>query len=642
MNKIKMEFKRLIIVGIDREYCCSFQPGLNLIWGDLDSGKSSILNLIDFALGGKFGDLDNDEITAYGRTVCLELMLNKSTVTLCRVLGEKVNLIKVYDCDYANINEHYPQLCSASPGGQEPDGWISNLLLDYLEIPKVRLKQSKLRDDSDSSRLSFRDLMKLIHLKQKSVASDNLMDLANGFKFNRNVEVQKFIYGVHDDQVSKLNEQIKEESLEFNSLSNQAKSVDSFLQATGSKVNYDGEVSTLHEELESVDEEIKLLKSDSHFASATSSKFSSEIRLLSKNIDTLEKNRDSAKTKLVDYKRLKASYDKDLSCIKDSIMMRDNLNDHELLKKEVSCPTCNGAIKLGDEVLTAKELEHEQRSIKNRISGCTKAIDKIKDDVALMDQEIKESRSTFEEIRGDFEKSNLEVLSPIIEMISKAEAVRRSLSSKLVELKKNSKLVQKLDEMYTRIESKKIHVIKLKTDLEKIESQLLSTDDIIKDLSKYFKGLMNDSKLTRIYGSSIDKKFMPNFRERSYSKNSSGGVRTLMSVYLYISRLKFLLQNGGYLPTTLLLDTPGQNIGKYAREGEESSVSDPAIYEQIYKGIVELSILTSKEDYQIIVVDNDLATSLNQDDYFLVKRFDKTEKHGEKGLISNADLPEKF
>jgi hypothetical protein len=641
MNKIKMEFKRLIIVGIDREYCCSFQPGLNLIWGDLDSGKSSILNLIDFVLGGKFGDLDNDEITAYGRTVCLELSLNKKTVTLCRVLGEKVNLIKFYDCGYSDINEHYPQLCSASPEGQESDGWISNLLLDYLEIPKVRLKQSKLRDDSDSSRLSFRDLMKLIHLKQRSVASDNLMDLANGFKFNRNVEVQKFIYGVHDDQVSKLNEQIKEEAVEFNSLSNQAKSVDSFLQATGSKVNYDGVVSTLSEELECVDEEIKSLKSDSNFAQATSSKFSSELKLLSKNISTLEKNRDSAKTKLVDYKRLRASYEKDLSCIKDSIMMRDNLNDHELLKKEVNCPTCNSAIKLSDEVLTTNELEHEQRSIRNRISGCTKAIDKIKDDVALMDQEIKESRSTFEQIRGDFEESNLEALSPIIEMISKAETVRRSLSSKLVELKKNSKLMQKLDEMYKRIESKEIHIKQLKTDLEKIESQLLSTDDIIKDLSKYFNELMNDSKLTRIYGSSIDKKFMPNFRTRSYSKNSSGGVRTLMSVYLYISRLKFLLQNGGYLPTTLLLDTPGQNIGKYAREGEESSVSDPAIYEQIYKAIVDLSILTSKEDYQIIVVDNDLSTSLTQNDYFLVKRFDKTEKYGEKGLISNADLPDK-
>ena len=138
-----MEFKKLIIVGVEREYRCTFESGLNLIWGDLDSGKSSILNLIDFALGGKFGDLDNDEIKLYGRSVVLEVSINQKVITLNRVLGDKVNLIKVYECCYANINEHYPLLCSASSEGQEPDGWISDILLDYLDIPKVKLKQSK-------------------------------------------------------------------------------------------------------------------------------------------------------------------------------------------------------------------------------------------------------------------------------------------------------------------------------------------------------------------------------------------------------------------------------------------------------------------------------------------------------------------
>ncbi|QIJ03432.1 AAA family ATPase [Shewanella chilikensis] len=136
MNKIKMEFKKLIIVGVEREYRCTFESGLNLIWGDLDSGKSSILNLIDFALGGKFGDLDNDEIKLYGRSVVLEVSINQKVITLNRVLGDKVNLIKVYECCYANINEHYPLLCSASSEGQEPDGWISDILLDYLAFHK--------------------------------------------------------------------------------------------------------------------------------------------------------------------------------------------------------------------------------------------------------------------------------------------------------------------------------------------------------------------------------------------------------------------------------------------------------------------------------------------------------------------------
>lgn len=642
MNKIKMEFKKLIIVGVDREYQCTFQSGLNLIWGDLDSGKSSILNLIDFALGGKFGDLDNDEIKLYGRSVVLEVSLNKKIITLNRVLGDKVNLIKVYECCYANINEHYPLLCSASSEGQEPDGWVSDILLDYLDIPKVKLKQSKYKDDSNSSRLSFRDLMKLIHLKQKRVASDNLMDLANGPVFNRNVEVQKFVYGVHDDQLAQLNEEIKKESDAFKALSSKAKFVDEFLSATNSKINSSEDVVKIKIELEAIDEEIRLLKTNSKLASSTSEHFSKEIKLLAESIQNLENNRYGIKAKLTDYKRLKASYEKDLSCIKDSLIMRDSLSVYELTHKEVSCPTCSGAIKLDDDVLTNEQLEFEQRSIKNRLSGCSKAIDKIKSNLTLLDQNITERKNLLSEIRYNFEQNNLESLSPIIEMVSRAEAVRRSLYGRLVEFERNSKLVQKLEDIYSRIRSKEIHIGKLKTDLIRVESQLVSTDDIIEKLSVYYKNLMDASKLTRIYGSSIDNKFMPKFRERTYTKISSGGVRTLMSVYLYISRLKYLLDNGGYLPTTLLLDTPGQNIGKYSREdGEDSSLSDPAIYEQIYKSMVDLTEVASKESYQIIVVDNDLATSLEDDNYFLVKRFDKTEKHGEKGLISDANLADR-
>jgi hypothetical protein len=642
MNKIKMEFKKLIIVGVEREYRCTFESGLNLIWGDLDSGKSSILNLIDFALGGKFGDLDNDEIKLYGRSVVLEVSINQKVITLNRVLGDKVNLIKVYECSYANINDHYPLLCSATSEGQEPDGWVSDILLDYLDIPKVKLKQSKYKDDSNSSRLSFRDLMKLIHLKQKRVASDNLMDLANGPLFNRNVEVQKFVYGVHDDQLAQLNDEIKKEAEAFKALTSKAKSIDEFLSATNSKINSGEDAVKLKVELEAIDEEIQLLKTNSKLASSTSDKFSVEIKELVENIQNLENSRYAIKAKLTDYKRLKASYEKDLSCIKDSLLLRDSLSVHELTQKEVSCPTCSGAIKLDDEILTNEKLEFEQRSVKNRLSGCSKAIDKIKLDLTLLDQNITERKKLLSTVRYDFEQNNLESLSPIIEMISRAEAVRRSLSERLVEIERNSKLVQKLEDIYSRIRSKKIHIGKLKTDLKKVESQLVSTDDIIKELSTQYKNLMDSSKLTRIYGSSIDKKFMPNFRERSYSKISSGGVRTLMSVYLYISRLKYLLENGGYLPTTLLLDTPGQNIGKYSREdGDDSSLSDPAIYEQIYKSMVDFNEIALKDSYQIIVVDNDLATSLNEDDYFLVKRFDKTEKHGEKGLISDANLADK-
>lgn len=158
-------------------------------------------------------------------------------------------------------------------------------------------------------------------------------------------------------------------------------------------------------------------------------------------------------------------------------------------------------------------------------------------------------------------------------------------------------------------------------------------------ISNEFKYLMKHSKLSNNYDSSIDNKFLPTFRSRPYSKISSGGVRTIMSVNLYLSRLRYLLKKGGNLPTFLMLDTPGQNIGRYARAKDlEDNLSDPTIYEEIYKQIVNVKDISERNDkkFQIIIVDNDLANCLSEKDYHLVKRFDKSNSQYEKGLIYDA------
>lgn len=43
--------KKIVIHGLDTSYEATFEDGINLIWGDMDCGKSSILNLIDYCLG---------------------------------------------------------------------------------------------------------------------------------------------------------------------------------------------------------------------------------------------------------------------------------------------------------------------------------------------------------------------------------------------------------------------------------------------------------------------------------------------------------------------------------------------------------------------------------------------------------------
>ncbi|GIU15710.1 hypothetical protein TUM4261_33150 [Shewanella sp. c952] len=646
MNSIYLEFKKLTIIGVDKKYQCKFESGLNLIWGDMDSGKSSILNLIDFSLGGGFNDLqlDYDELRAKGRTVLLEVDFNGNVITLERVLASNSNIIKVYSCTSDNIDNTYPKLCSASSKILEPDGWISDVILDLLGIPRVRIKESKLRESADSDRLSFRDLMKLIFLKQKRVASDSLMDAANPIVHNKNIEIQKFIYGVHDDQLSELNQQLKSELDTVSSLKKQADNIRDFLKSTESLSSNDREYEDLQTKIEGLDKEIDVLKSNKNHASIISKSIQGEISRISKDVSILKQDILADKEKLSNYSKLKSTYDYDISCLNSSLKIRGVLSSKDLNKNNVDCPLCHSKVKLSDPALDEKTISYEIRSLRNRRSGCEDAIQKLLNGISEGTKRLEILNEKVASMRLDFDKENIESLSPTIDAISRCETLKQSLVGNYAVLNKNVMLNSKLEEYYSSVENKEMIIGRIRKEIIEIESELDSIDDVLMKLSNEFVLLMNSSKLTNNYGAEIDRKFMPKFRGRLYNHISSGGVRTILSVNLYLSRLRFMLKNGAYLPTTLLLDTPGQNIGRYARaheqeleqEQEQENLSDPSIYEEIYNQLINIASLAKGRKYQIIVVDNDLPMCLGTDDYHLVKRFDKSDVNYEKGLINDA------
>ncbi|MEZ9806909.1 hypothetical protein A9263_05660 [Vibrio cyclitrophicus] len=640
MKNISMIFKKLVIGGVDNEYTCNFYEGLNLIWGDMDSGKSSILNLIDYALGGGFNELqlDYDELRSKGRFVQLEVEFNEKVVTLDRVLGSNVNTIKLYHCSQEETKDVYPLICGASSSSTEPDGWISDIILDMLGIPKVRIKESKKRDNANSDRLSFRDLMKLIYLKQKKVASDTLMDAANPYVHNKNIEVQKFIYGVHDDQLSELNEQLRHESTLITSLTQNATSIRNFLKSTDSLTDTSHEYEDISNKIESINEEISRLKNSKTHSLIVSNDIKNTIYNLDKQINKITLDIKESEDKLKNYSKLKSTYQHDISCIKASKTMRLSLTPKEISVSKASCPMCSSTITLSDPVIDEASLDHEIKSLRNRLAGCDNTIKNLLVNIEENKLLKKSLEDNLSEVRSDFDVNSLETLSPTIDAIIKAESIKRNLISHHSLLKKNMMLTKKLDENYTSIESRKANLEKIRLKIENIEEDLDSIDNVIDGLTKEFKVLMNQSKLTNNYGATIDSKFMPKFRDRKYSEISSGGVRTILSVNTYIARLRYTIKSGAYLPSTLMLDTPGQNIGRYARLNNEDTdnISDPSIYEEIYQQIKQIKQIKQDIKYQIIVVDNDLPNCLQHSEYNLVKRFDKSNPDYEKGLINDA------
>ncbi|MEA2119947.1 hypothetical protein [Halovibrio sp. HP20-50] len=553
-------------------------------------------------------------------------------------LHDSDNVIKVYNSAMDEIDSVYPKLCSSDPSIEQPDGWVSDLILENLNIPKVKIKESKVRDDSSAYRLSFRDLMKLLYLKQKKVASENLMDASNGAVLNKNVEVQKFIYGVHDDQLSELNLELQVNTKRYNVLNERNNSIRDFLRSTDSLNVSEDDFYDLKNSVGSINAEIEKLINEKNEASYISKEFKRELSELDIFLKKTKEKYQENNVKINSLIRLKYTYEHDLQCIDASKKFKKHKVEftHE---GAFECPLCESKLSIDSPVLTEEEVENEIRSLRNRIVGCKTSLERLYNLQDSLNADMRELEVTISSIRGKFDRDNVLIISPLVETINTMHNSKKLVYTKLASAEKNIKLQKKLDESVKEAANLKKTIFFIKESIKGMEEELKNIDDIIYGIAGEFRYLMSHSKLSNNYGSTIDKKFMPVFRDRTYAKISSGGVRTIMSVNLYLSRLRYLIKNGGNLPTFLMLDTPGQNIGRYARvKSVEDNVSDPAVYEEIYKQIVDVKKLSDKHEikYQIIVVDNDLANCLNNEDYHLVKRFDKSGAEYEKGLIFDA------
>lgn len=633
--------QRLVVKGIATNYEARFEEGLNVIWGDMDCGKSSILNLIDYCLGGNNSSLLYEEISAKGRSAQLEVDLSGTLCTFERSIFDAQGAIKVYMCAIDEVNSTFPMLMAGSPSQMMPDGWVSDFILDSLGIAKVSIKESRVRDDSNSDRLSFRDLMKLLYLKQTKVGADSLLDYGNGALFNKNVAVQKFVFNIHDDKIAELNKELGLEAAELNRLKASQAAVSKFLadvEVSLGGVSVDNALQVVEADLEALNEAGQTLKRDYQFATDLAVSMAGEIAELKSELAERNKSIERNLSKYKSFSTLQSTYKSDLECLRISKVTRENISFEKLENQSLSCPLCRSEVSIATEYLDNDVIESEIKSIRNRISGVQDVLEETWSKTQEFEREADQITEKLKSVSVDFDKLNIENISALTKSIEAVEKQKVELRVKASQLKRDMTISNKYDDLAKMIGGKESLVSRLKINIKIAEEALIGLDEVIEKLSGQLRLYIRLSGLQNVRDVYFDKKFVPHFRGLSYYSHSSGGVRTITSILSYVARLKYLLKNHGNLPTFLMVDTPGQNIGRNVRDDEESEFSDPVIYDKIFKRFALICSYAKRKGRkcQIIVVDNDLPKFLEEGKNFhLVKRFSKHSEIFEKGLIND-------
>lgn len=647
----------LIVVGTKKNYVVDFQPGVNIIYGDSNTGKSSILNLIDYLLGARKIDL-YPEIEAVCRYAILDVTLNDNRYSVKRDIFDNSKPIEVYPCAYNKIEQFavkkYLPTFKANKQYQDLE-FYSDFLLNALNLTNLKIKQAPSKDDSKLTRLSFRDIFKYCYVDQDDLGSKKFLKSDNYALQVRNTEVFKYIFNALDSQITELEQSISNKTQKKHELENKFKTVSDFLRESefGSLLSLDDEITRTDDAISEIEAQLaqvnKRVMADDEVYRAiktTLSEIELEIKLITQKMSDNE-------LKIERFTRLKNDYSSDIAKFTSSLEARRVIGE---IPEEISlCPVCDNELHLESaktkfEIPPTEKVKHELNSLKRRIKDTEKIISESKRQWDLEQEKLRGLNEQEFNARELIDKNTNEMASPYLAERDMYVGQRAELKQKRKELVSRLKIRNQHDLLTKTIKSLETSIIKLKENLEELNENAPSMIDILSNLADNLKDYLMFIKIQKPTGINLSSnRFTPIVREIEYANITSGGLRTIIVIGYMCSLIKEALRSKMSYPSFLMIDTVGKYLGKtHSRYRNETSttedakegVSDPQKYQNIFEYIIKLS--NEYEDKnkvcQFILVDNDVPDHIvDKLSGFVVAHFSSEKVDGlPVGFIDDA------
>jgi predicted nucleic acid-binding Zn-ribbon protein len=647
----QIKLRKLILVGTRKDYIVKFRAGLNIIYGDSDTGKSSILNLIDYSLGARAVYL-YPEIQSTGKYSLLEVAINGKIYTIKRDIFDSNKEIDVFPSTVENIADVFPK--SYYPTYSKKGGeleFFSDFLLANLGIADVKVKKAPSKEDSEMVRLSFRDVFKYCYLNQDAVGSKHILDSNDWALKTKNQEVFKYIFNLLDSNISQLQAELSEARTQRDELIKTHKTVSAFLRNTQLE-NYEALITARNQtddSIYSIQQEISRLNSGMISNSEEHDQLRNDVGEHDIKLQELIARNEIHELQIRNSIILKKDYLADIQKIEASLEVIAKVSgptDHIF-----DCPLCSTPIKVDgikhnfdshDKVSLEKELQN----LKKRLKEIDKLIQSIREENEEIQVDISIHKSALKSLRLQIDTESKEMVSPFVtqleKLVSDKATLQESRRSLDYRIKVRSSLVE-IDSQNIVIDNK---MSLLREQLASLKDSAPTVDGVLATLADYVSDFLTAVKLKQAYGISINSKlFLPIVRNTQYEDLTSGGVRTLVSISYIISMLMYSLSTNINHPKLVMIDTVGKYLGKTSPKFQDTdkesdaaegiTQTDATKYTEMYKQFIQMDSIYS--NFQLIIVDNDLPISLEKElQQYVIKHFDEAGANGlAKGFIDD-------
>jgi DNA repair ATPase RecN len=636
----RLRIRTLKLKGITKDYDYSFKPGLNIIAGPISTGKTSILDFIDYCFGAT-SHPEHIEIQRKIRSVMLEVQLDGEALVIERPLFSAERKATIHECPLAALeNKHNLKLVHARQiPGQES---ISSYLLDKLRLFNVLLKEAPTRKGSDVDIMSFRDIMWFCYLKHERLDNKQLLFEPLHMKNLKLHQVFDVIFKIHAGELAQLSLFIKNVEDALSSLDGEIRTLTDFLNERNipTREKLDGQLEQLSASEGKLREHLAKITKTLRGESDITRQLRTELSKIDEGIahlSAIKRDRDKLLKRLLP---LRGQYSEDAKKLQFLQEARRILDPLGLTR----CPSCLEMITHKDgkgqcslcgsdmkaEPTESLDVSKEIKTIESKLRELNAFIQETDGELRQINTELTSRQQDAREVRNKLDEAMKEYVSPYI---AERDATVGELNRIQQEMKDVGTQLELHNGIRERIE-KKARMEEIlnskRTELESEGQKVKNRENVIYTVSQRFGHILQAVNFPKLENPRIDNRLVPFVRDMEYRKIGSSGAITLLSVSWFLSIFECALESQGSHPGFIMIDSPQKNIGLGASE-QEPEFRDTKIVEGLYRHLLGKASEYGN-DAQWIIVDNqppDIA------DGFIAVRFSRRRDLPPYGLIDD-------
>ncbi len=594
-----------------------FSPQITHVHGQISAGKSSVVRLIDFCLGGHLErtpaisrELVSAQLSANiaDNEVLLERLATPNDevqVTWRNTKGEGATLLAPIQTE--------------SPKSIWKDNIynLSDLLLYLIGVGPIYVRKSKQKEDSKLVRLSFRDVMWYCYLQQDLLDS-SFYHLTDPFRQTKSRDAMRFVTGLFTERMNDLQIQLDEVKSERLAKLESAKQIRAFLGdfGYGTEMDVATEIAATESETEQSRQKLSKFRDEHQNSTHFADNLREQLRNMSAQLELEEaalvelhsriEEQKSLKAELVSAK-FKMARAKAASAILAGVSFEYcpacGLPTNKSAQNVQVCPLCKGQPEPEKEML-APQAEIVRRDLSSRIEDLTDSIERHSKARSIQEKLVTELKSRKVELDAQLSTELRTYDSAYLAQSRELERQIATLEERKRGLEKTAKLPQAITNLRSEAEVLKAKEDELVEQLFAETRKLTDAESHVHQIEEAYLdillkvGVPGISEQDRV---NINRRtWIPQIQPKdgdayTFYDAGSGGKKTLLNACYALAVHKVAAEQNLPLPSFLMIDTPMKNIGEDVNEG---------IFRAFYKCLYGLAS-SSLSDTQFIIIDKE-------------------------------------